>query len=57
MYVALTRAKGRLYLPCIVASQGDLARGEARSLRGPYASVNRRIWELVQAGKESKRPA
>jgi exodeoxyribonuclease V beta subunit len=50
MYVALTRAKGRLYLPCIVASQGDLARGEPRTLRGPYGSVNRRIWELVQSG-------
>ena len=51
MYVALTRAKARLYLPCIVASQGDLARSEPKALRGPYGIVNRRVWELMHSGE------
>ncbi len=49
MYVALTRAKGRLYLPCVVEDgTGKRARGEPRTLRGPYEIVNRRLLELAQ---------
>jgi exodeoxyribonuclease V beta subunit len=51
MYVALTRAKGRLYLPCAVedgTGKGKRARGEARPIRGPYDVVNRRIVELAR---------
>jgi exodeoxyribonuclease V beta subunit len=51
MYVALTRAKGRLYLPCAVedgTGKGKRARGEPRPMRGPYDVVNRRIVELAR---------
>jgi exodeoxyribonuclease V beta subunit len=48
MYVALTRAKARLYLPCVLASHTDRARGEPKALRGPYDIINRRVWELVR---------
>jgi exodeoxyribonuclease V beta subunit len=51
MYVALTRAKGRLYLPCAVedgTGKGKRARGEARPIRGPYDIVNRRVVELAR---------
>ena len=53
MYVALTRAKGRLYLPCAVIeerSDREPARFEPRSLRGPYGVINRRVAELLQSG-------
>jgi exodeoxyribonuclease V beta subunit len=43
MYVALTRAKGRLYVPSIVRD------GKPPRLRGPYEVVNRRVFELVAA--------
>jgi exodeoxyribonuclease V beta subunit len=38
MYVALTRAQGRLYLPDVVAD---------REIRGPYRFVQRRITDLL----------
>jgi exodeoxyribonuclease V beta subunit len=40
MYVALTRAMGRLYLPCV--ADGD----KPRSLRGAYDRMNRRLFDL-----------
>jgi exodeoxyribonuclease V beta subunit len=40
MYVALTRAMGRLYLPCVVDAM-------TRGKRGPYEPVNRRVVELI----------
>ncbi len=43
MYVALTRAMGRLYLPCVVD-----ATGAARSMRGAYDRVNQRVAALVR---------
>jgi exodeoxyribonuclease V beta subunit len=49
MYVALTRAQGRLYLPSVV-SEGERASGQPKGLRGPYNVVNRRIAELLQSG-------
>jgi len=54
-YVALTRAVGRLYLPCVVhdaaAAKGSQPPGRPRpkSLRGPYSGVNRRVLELAVA--------
>jgi exodeoxyribonuclease V beta subunit len=42
MYVALTRAKGRVVLPCVIPG------GVASNLRGPYAPVNRRVAELLR---------
>jgi exodeoxyribonuclease V beta subunit len=51
MYVALTRAKGRLYLPCALedgTGKGKRARGEAKPMGGPYDIVNRRIAELAR---------
>ncbi|HEV3193792.1 MAG TPA: 3'-5' exonuclease, partial [Polyangiaceae bacterium] len=44
LYVALTRAMGRVILPCIVDAAG------AKRLRGPYDSVNRRVFELSREG-------
>jgi exodeoxyribonuclease V beta subunit len=44
MYVALTRAMGRVFLPLVVDDAG-----RARRLRGPYARMNRRVGELVEA--------
>jgi exodeoxyribonuclease V beta subunit len=53
MYVALTRAKGRLYLPCLVedgvSGSGRRARGDAKTMRGPYRLVNRRVVELARS--------
>jgi exodeoxyribonuclease V beta subunit len=53
VYVALTRAMGRLYLPCAVtggpSTDGERATGEPRSLRGPYGAINRRVAELLQS--------
>jgi exodeoxyribonuclease V beta subunit len=43
MYVALTRAKGRLYLPLVLKD------GEPARLRGAYDAVNRRVADLVAA--------
>jgi exodeoxyribonuclease V beta subunit len=40
MYVALTRAQGRLYLPCTA--------GGSKYMRGPYEHVNRRLVELAR---------
>jgi exodeoxyribonuclease V beta subunit len=51
MYVALTRAQARLYLPCAIQAERESARGQPRSLRGPYNAINRRIAELLQAGE------
>jgi exodeoxyribonuclease V beta subunit len=45
MYVALTRAMGRLYLPCV-----RTALGEPKPMRGPYDPVNRRLAALVRDG-------
>jgi exodeoxyribonuclease V beta subunit len=53
MYVALTRAKGRLYLPYAVnepKAPGEHRRLEARALRGAYAAVNRRIADMLESG-------
>jgi exodeoxyribonuclease V beta subunit len=44
MYVALTRAQGRLYLPCAVKSGGPA------SLSGPHQVVNPRLVVLARAG-------
>jgi exodeoxyribonuclease V beta subunit len=41
MYVALTRAKGRLYLPCLFKD------GAPARVRGAYDPVNRRLAELM----------
>ncbi|MGA3120016.1 MAG: UvrD-helicase domain-containing protein [Polyangiaceae bacterium] len=41
MYVALTRAEGRLILPCVVDG------ASSKNLRGPYARVNHRIVALL----------
>jgi len=43
MYVALTRAKGRVVLPCVI--DGGVP---SKNLRGPYAPVNRRVAELLR---------
>jgi exodeoxyribonuclease V beta subunit len=45
MYVALTRAMGRLYLPCVRGVDG-----EPKALRGPYDPVNRRVHTLIKEG-------
>jgi exodeoxyribonuclease V beta subunit len=47
MYVALTRAKGRLYLPLA------LSNGAPSRMRGAYDVVNRRLADLVAAGDPS----
>jgi exodeoxyribonuclease V beta subunit len=44
MYVALTRAKARLYLPCAVKGLGP------HTLSGPYQVVNRRLVTLAREG-------
>jgi exodeoxyribonuclease V beta subunit len=46
MYVALTRAKARLYLPCAVKGAGP------HTLRGPYRVVNKRIVALARERHE-----
>jgi exodeoxyribonuclease V beta subunit len=46
MYVALTRAMGRMYLPCATDDGG-----EAKSLRGPYNVISRRVAELLRSGE------
>jgi exodeoxyribonuclease V beta subunit len=56
MYVALTRAKGRLYVPLVLKD------GEPAKMRGAYDAVNRRVAELVAASSplvtvESPSPA
>jgi exodeoxyribonuclease V beta subunit len=43
MYVALTRAMGRVYLPCVCSDDGA-----PKSLRGPYDPVNRRVHALIE---------
>ncbi len=43
MYVALTRAMGRLYLPCVVGADG-----QPKSLRGAYHPVNQRVAMLMR---------
>jgi exodeoxyribonuclease V beta subunit len=43
MYVALTRAMGRLYLPFVLNAEG-----EPKPLRGSYDPVNRRVAALVR---------
>jgi exodeoxyribonuclease V beta subunit len=43
MYVALTRAMGRLYLPFVLNAEG-----EPKPLRGSYDPVNRRVAALVK---------
>jgi exodeoxyribonuclease V beta subunit len=54
MYVALTRAKGRLYLPCAVddgsAANGRRRSGDPKILRGPYELVHRRVAEALRSG-------
>jgi exodeoxyribonuclease V beta subunit len=42
MYVALTRAKGRLYLPCAMKGAGP------HKLSGPYQVINRRLVTLAR---------
>jgi len=46
MYVALTRAMGRLYLPCV--ADGD----KPKSLRGSYDRINGRVFDLAREGSE-----
>jgi len=54
-YVALTRAVGRLYLPCLVEDAATAKRVQPaaqprpKPLRGPYSAVNRRVVELAAA--------
>ena len=52
MYVALTRAQGRLYLPCAVEEtdgrDGKRAAGDAKRLRGSYDHINRRLARLLR---------
>ena len=54
IYVALTRAMGRLVLPCAVEGEavpgGKRRAGDPRPIRGPYDRVNRRVVERVTAG-------
>ncbi len=53
MYVALTRAKARLYLPCAVnedRTNGEPAHVQPRGFRGAYGVINRRVAELLEAG-------
>ncbi len=54
MYVALTRAKGRLYLPCMTADRqsggDDGSQRESKATRGPYGVVQRRLVDLIEAG-------
>jgi exodeoxyribonuclease V beta subunit len=45
MYVALTRAMGRLYLPCVRGADGA-----PKAMRGPYEAVNRRVHALIAEG-------
>jgi exodeoxyribonuclease V beta subunit len=45
MYVALTRAMGRVYLPCVLGGDGG-----PKSMRGPYDPVNRRLHQLMKEG-------
>jgi exodeoxyribonuclease V beta subunit len=42
MYVALTRAMGRVYLPCVFDAEGA-----PRNIRGPYDRVNRRVAAML----------
>ena len=53
MYVALTRAQGRLYLPCAVedgtSTKGKRLRGDPRPLRGPYEPIQRRVLEMARS--------
>jgi exodeoxyribonuclease V beta subunit len=58
MYVALTRAQGRLYLPLLASAAADRGpteggggQGEPRGLRGPYNVVNRRVAALLASGE------
>jgi exodeoxyribonuclease V beta subunit len=58
MYVALTRAQGRLYLPLLASAASDGGPGEGgrghgapRGLRGPYNIVNRRVAALLESGE------
>lgn len=46
LYVALTRAKGRLYLPWLTSEEED------PSLSGPYRVVDERLRVLCQPGQE-----
>ncbi len=50
MYVALTRAMGRLYLPCVVddavTAKAGRSPGGPAPLRGAYDCVNRRVAQL-----------
>jgi exodeoxyribonuclease V beta subunit len=43
MYVALTRAMGRLYLPCVSGADGA-----PKAMRGPYEPVNKRVHALIE---------
>ena len=45
MYVALTRPKGRLYVPLVIDEAG-----EPKGMRGCYDRVNRRVAALVRDG-------
>jgi exodeoxyribonuclease V beta subunit len=55
LYVALTRAVGRLYLPCVVDDAPAAKRShstdrpKSKVSRGPYSAVNRRVLDLVAA--------
>jgi len=52
MYVALTRAQGRLYVPCAVedgtSTKKKRVRGDPRTLRCPYEPVNRRVVDMAR---------
>lgn len=43
-YVALTRAMGRLVVPCLLRD------GRPDRLRGPYEAIHRRVFDLANAG-------
>jgi exodeoxyribonuclease V beta subunit len=54
MYVALTRAKGRLYLPCAMSEdrmKSEPMCPQPRALRGAYDVVNRRLADLLDSGE------
>ena len=50
LYVGLTRAKARLYLPYVPFEAEDGGEGPGREVDGCYAAVNRRLEDLVRAG-------
>jgi exodeoxyribonuclease V beta subunit len=50
LYVGLTRAKGRLYLPYVPHTDGEGGEGAGAKLNGCYRAVNDRLEALVTGG-------